>query len=86
MDFCQSCDLTKELPQAYEKLIVDALNGDQSLYSRWDEVEASWLFVDKITKTCLDRSRLLKKYTVGTWGPKESDLMMSKNNLKWWNI
>ncbi|BEP28180.1 glucose-6-phosphate dehydrogenase [Helicovermis profundi] len=85
MDYCQSCDIDMKSPEAYEKLIIDAISGDQSLYARWDEVEAAWSFVDKISKTCLDRSRLLKKYKSSTWGPKEAELMMKKNDLKWWS-
>lgn len=86
MDFCQSCVTDYKSPEAYEKLIQDVLRGDQSLFARWDEVEASWAFVDKISKTCLDRKKLIKEYEVGSWGPIESDIMLSRRNLKWWTI
>jgi len=84
MDFCQSNDINLNSYEAYEKLILDAIAGEQALYTRWDEVEVSWAFVDRILNTCLDKKKLLKEYTSGSWGPKESEEMLKKNNLKWW--
>lgn len=86
MDFCQNCEINMKSPEAYEKLILDALTGDQSLYTRWDEVQASWGFIDKISQTCLDRNRLLKTYSPGSWGPSKSDELMKKHNVKWWTV
>lgn len=48
MDFCQNCDIGINTPEAYERLIFDILKGEQSLFARWDEVRASWNFVDHL--------------------------------------
>lgn len=53
----------------YERLLGDALNGDQTLFARQDEVEAAWKVVDRV----LTNSSPVHPYTPGTWGPKEAD-------------
>lgn len=69
MDFCQSCLLIEDSPEAYEKLIYDVIMADRTLYTRWDEVEASWRFVDQMVIPCKDRVGILFPYEIGSWGP-----------------
>ena len=48
MDFCQNCEFIENTPEAYERLLFDVIKGDPTLFTRWDEVEYSWKFVDSI--------------------------------------
>ena len=73
MDFHYSDLSQSALPEAYERLILDALIGDSTLYSRADAVEASWAFVDPIIQYWQSHPKSkLYGYPAGTWGPPES--------------
>ena len=56
-------------PEAYERLIYDILRGDSTLFSRWDEVEAAWGWIDSIHNAWAQAGVETKPYTSGTWGP-----------------
>jgi glucose-6-phosphate 1-dehydrogenase len=62
-------DVYGKLPDAYQTLILDILEGDQTLFVRADEVEASWRLYDPL----LELTPKLVGYTAGTWGPPEMD-------------
>lgn len=76
MDFCQSCLLIEDSPEAYEKLIYDVIMADRTLYTRWDEVEASWRFVDQMILPCKERNGKLHPYDIGTWGPEAANQLL----------
>lgn len=77
MDFHYSDLRDVYLPSAYERLLLDALMGDATLYTRGDAVEACWAFVAPILKAWeLDGHNRLYGYPVGTWGPLEADGLM----------
>ncbi|SNX52705.1 glucose-6-phosphate dehydrogenase [Thermoanaerobacterium sp. RBIITD] len=86
MDFCQNCQVGSNSPEAYERLIYDALRGDSTLFTRWDEVEYSWKYVDKIAEVWRNEKPNFPNYEAGTWGPIEADKLILKDNFKWWNI
>lgn len=74
----------KNVPEAYERLIYDALTGNNTYFSKWDEVEHSW----KLVQPMLDMFQgdmPLCKYASGTFGPKEADQLLQKHSFKWWN-
>lgn len=81
MDFCHECLFGINTPEAYEKLLQDAFNGDSTLFTRWDEVQEAWKIIDPIVK-CNGNKELLK-YACGTWGPAESDVMLNKSGHHW---
>ncbi len=60
---------------AYERLLGDAMKGDQSLFAREDQVEAEWRIVDPILGTATP----LYEYDLGTWGPRESDRLIARD-------
>jgi glucose-6-phosphate 1-dehydrogenase len=71
MDFSYSGKWEKDLPEAYERLLLDALRGDPTLFTRSDEVEAEWQVVDAIRTVTANRPPI--EYRSGSWGPAEAD-------------
>lgn len=67
---------------AYERLLLDSLNGDATLFARSDAVEACWQFVQPILDYKQD-PRALFGYACGTWGPKESDHLLERGGREW---
>ncbi|HKK79631.1 MAG TPA: glucose-6-phosphate dehydrogenase [Phaeodactylibacter sp.] len=86
MDFHYS-DLTDtEVPEAYERLLLDVMKGDATLYSRGDSVEAAWKFVDPILKAWKDNPDIkLYGYPAGTWGPDVADELIEGERVSWRN-
>jgi len=84
MDFQYDCDFGSGSPEAYEHLLLDAMQGDQTLFLRSDEVEASWRYIDSI-RSGWDRTGnpALVRYTPGTWGPEEADRLFGNAYMKW---
>ena len=83
MDFHYSDLADIALPAAYERLLLDCLMGDATLYSRGDTVEAAWGFIQPILDAWTnDPSIPIYGYPAGTWGPLESDKLM-ENGMKW---
>lgn len=54
LDYCHKCQVTGNLPEAYEKLLLDIMKGDATLFPRWDEIEYSWRFIDHVKKVIGD--------------------------------
>ncbi len=86
MDFQYGASFGKASPEAYERLLHDAMSGDPTLFARRDEVEEAWQFVDIIEQRLARRDRRqrtpprhgpgdrrLYEYPAGSWGPKEAD-------------
>jgi glucose-6-phosphate 1-dehydrogenase len=83
MDFSYSGKWAKELPEAYERLLLDAMRGDSTLFTRSDEVEAEWEVIDKIianTAHCKPED-----YPSGSWGPDESNRLFTSPQSGWKN-
>lgn len=72
------------LPSAYERLLLDAMLGDSTLYARGDAVEAAWAFVDPILEAWEnDDSIPVYGYPAGTWGPENADGMIDGDEVTW---
>lgn len=71
------------LPDAYERLLLDTMTGDASLFTRADEVETAWGIIDPIIKTWEAQKEPLAFYNPGTWGPKESDELLAQDGRSW---
>ena len=70
MEYCHSCNSLSRSSDAYEKLIVDLINGDSTRFTRWDEIEFAWNFIDQLTdKYSLNKDNL-KLYKSNSRGPK----------------
>ncbi|MBI3281687.1 MAG: glucose-6-phosphate dehydrogenase [Acidobacteria bacterium] len=83
MDFKYGTSFGTRSPTAYETLLVDALNGDTTLYTRQDMVEASWAVVQPILDYRGRHKLQVPSYTAGTWGPREADEMLARNGHAW---
>lgn len=86
MDFCQNCGVGLDSPEAYERLIFDTIRGDSTLFTRWDEVEHSWKFVDRIAQQWENSEPHFPNYAAGQWGPEAAQSLLIKDGRKWWNL
>ncbi|MEW9807757.1 glucose-6-phosphate dehydrogenase [Mesorhizobium sp. ZMM04-5] len=81
MSFAQSFD--GRSPDAYERLIMDVIRGNQTLFMRRDEVEAAWTWVDPILNAWAENSQEAQGYTAGTWGPSASIALIERDGRTW---
>lgn len=85
LDFCQNCAVGAVSPDAYERLLLDVMAGDSTLFTRWDEVEYSWRFMDNISRAWADELPDFPNYKAGTWGPTEADDLLKRDGRYWIN-
>ncbi len=81
-DFSETAE-THRIPDAYERLFLDAINGDQSLFVGREEIEESWRWCDSLIAACQDQSVTTKPYQAGSWGPSRADLLIEKDRRSW---
>lgn len=74
----------KDVPEAYENLIFDAVRGDSTFFAHWDEVELSWQYVQPILDAFEEDSVPLHQYPAGSNGPEASDQLLAEDGFKWW--
>ncbi len=86
MDFQYGASFGKASPEAYERLLLDAMSGDPTLFARRDEVEQAWQFVDAIEgawHAADGKAPALYEYPAGSWGPKEAEELIERDGRKW---
>ena len=83
MDFNYGTSFGTRSPSAYETLLVDAMVGDATLYTRQDMVEASWAAVQPIMDYREGHPTEFPNYPAGTWGPKAADEMLARRGHVW---
>ena len=84
MDFQYDSLIDSHLPDAYERLLIDAMQGDSTLYARGDGVEAAWSFIDPILKYWeANQNETIYGYPAGTWGPDHIDQLIEGDNYGW---
>jgi glucose-6-phosphate 1-dehydrogenase len=87
MDFTYGSAFTVDSPDAYETLILDALQGDASLFTRADEVEEAWGIVDPIIEAwAADDAPAFPDYDAGSWGPPDADQLLVRDGRRWRRI
>ena len=74
------------MPDAYERLLLDTIHGDASLFTRNDEIEAAWRWIDPFLKANMMPSYAPKihPYKRGTWGPEEARTFLRRDGRIWW--
>jgi glucose-6-phosphate 1-dehydrogenase len=70
-------------PDAYERLILDVIRGNQTLFMRRDEVEAAWAWIDPIAEAWEKSSDAPKPYAAGTWGPTAAIALIERDGRTW---
>jgi glucose-6-phosphate 1-dehydrogenase len=84
MDFRYGSTFGLHLAEAYERLLLDCMLGDPTLFDRIDSVEASWELMEPFLKTwSADQDSLIPQYASGTWGPPEADELLARENRSW---
>jgi len=83
MEFSQHSD---DSPEAYERLLLDAMHGDSTFFTRWDEVGLAWKFVDPIAEAFQSDAVPLDSYAAGSWGPSRSEELLTTEGFKWWPV
>jgi glucose-6-phosphate 1-dehydrogenase len=83
MDFLYGGAFRTGLPEAYERLILDAMRGDPTLFTRADEIEEQWRLVDWIQERWADQAPDFPNYEAGTWGPEVADELMTRDGRSW---
>jgi glucose-6-phosphate 1-dehydrogenase len=81
MSFAQS--FKGRSPDAYERLIMDMIRGNQTLFMRRDEVEAAWKWIDPIQDAWASGQQEVQGYTAGTWGPSASIALIERDGRTW---
>jgi glucose-6-phosphate 1-dehydrogenase len=83
MDFLYGGAFRTELPEAYERLLLDAMRGDQTLFTRSDEVEEQWALVDAIVATWARDRPAFPNYAAGSWGPASAEELLHRDGREW---
>jgi glucose-6-phosphate 1-dehydrogenase len=72
------------VPDSYERLLLDVIRGNQTLFMRRDEVEAAWSWIDPIVKGWEETQQAVARYTAGTWGPSAAIALIERDGRTWW--
>ena len=83
MDFLYGGTFRTGLPEAYERLILDALVGDATLFTRADEVDEQWALVDTIVASWSRDKPAFPNYEAGTWGPASANELLRRDGREW---
>ncbi|MCL6548319.1 MAG: glucose-6-phosphate dehydrogenase [Alicyclobacillus sp.] len=83
MEFSQPRDSS---PEAYERLLYDAMRGDSTYFTRWDEVSLAWKLVDPMAEAFADNRVPLHAYPAGSWGPEAARALPSQDGFSWWPV
>jgi glucose-6-phosphate 1-dehydrogenase len=84
MDFFYGSSFVREQPEAYERLLLDCMLGDSTLFTRRDEVEAQWTFIQGVLDGWKSETASnIQTYESGTWGPQAADEFIWRNGYRW---
>jgi glucose-6-phosphate 1-dehydrogenase len=83
LDFFYNQTFKKEAPEAYERLIFDAMLGDQTLFIRGDEAEAAWSVIDPIEQGWAQSKQAPQEYAPGSWGPRKAMDLIELDGRRW---
>jgi len=83
MEFLYGTAFMSQSPEAYERLLMDAMRGDATLFTRDDEVEAQWRIIDPILEAWGQLPGPLPQYAAGSGGPEEANALMERDEHRW---
>ena len=85
MEMTWAEEFGEDPPEAYERLLHDALSGDATLFIRSDEVDAAWRIAQPVLDAWADDGSRPVPYPIGSWGPKEADRLLEREGRAWRN-
>jgi glucose-6-phosphate 1-dehydrogenase len=84
MDFRYGATFGSNTPEAYERLLLDAMRGDATLFTRRDEVEEQWGYIDRILGAwAADGNPPPPTYPAGSWGPDQAHDLLARDGRRW---
>jgi glucose-6-phosphate 1-dehydrogenase len=83
MDFRYGTSFASPPPEAYERLLLDVMLGDPTLFTRTDEVDSAWQFITPILDAWDATGTEPATYPAGTWGPEEADRLLAEDGARW---
>jgi glucose-6-phosphate 1-dehydrogenase len=83
MDFRYGAVFGSNTPEAYERLLLDAMRGDATLFTRRDEVEAQWEYIDRVLRAWAADPQPPPIYPAGSWGPEQADELLARDGRRW---
>jgi glucose-6-phosphate 1-dehydrogenase len=83
MDFRYGTSFGVDAPEAYERLLLDAMLGDATLFTRWDGVEAAWELLDPVLAAWQQGASPLQTYDAGSWGPQRASELTERDGREW---
>jgi glucose-6-phosphate 1-dehydrogenase len=87
LDFNFAREFAGVMPDSYQRLLLDAMNGDASLFARSDEVECAWAIIDPIIAAWKGSAAPpLETYPLGQWGPAASNDWMRAQGREWFDV
>jgi len=84
LDLYYADSIDARLPDAYERLLLDVIEGNSTLFMDREEVELAWKWCDGVLDAWQDDSMPMYSYPAGTWGPEEADLLIAKHKNSFW--
>ena len=85
LDFSYRAGFEEVPPEAYERLLLDALAGDATLFIREDEVDVAWQIVQPIIDAIAAERLAVHEYPAGTWGPSAANDLLATDGDRWRN-
>lgn len=87
MDFCQSCSEENRIntPEAYERLLLACMESKRSWFSKWDQIELSWEYMNQLKRSYKEMKQPIYMYPQGNKGPSEADLFIENSGHHWIN-
>ena len=82
MDLLYGAAFLEEVPDAYQRLLLDAMLGDPTLFIRADETEGAWEILEPVLGGWAEDSEI-SRYPAGTWGPEEADQLLARDGRRW---
>ncbi len=86
LNYSQNSRYQGNVPEAYERLILEAFRGNSSLFTRWDELEHSWAFIESLENQLSNRCEIYPNYAAGSSGPDAAEALIGQDGRRWWNI
>lgn len=83
MDFRYGSSFGTDPPEAYERLLLDAIIGDSTLFTRWDSVEAAWTLLSPVLDGWVNGERPVEFYDAGSWGPDGARALIEEDGREW---